>query len=375
MRLLMILLLPILSALPTGAAIVNNSTAGATSEDSLCVAFYALDSLGCASSADSVMISVCGPFGSIVYRDSLAITDSRIVPATIGGSTVYYFVDQVANLDGIGADGVYSISLIAVNSTLSLTTPNGASFQVVGSELSDQLSAIGDSAEVAGWVWNTPQGGHTEAGTFGRYLDAQISGLSSGSGAYSVGVVALDTTNSLTIPGINIAVRNLGQTSLIAVDATDNDGLAAFNLEADTYLLSATAAGYAFEAFDTLVVAGETIDTIRGSCFDPGAPVLGNFCRVWGCLFDASGNPDGGVSVSAWLPEGATTYSNGIIVPNPVTTVTDSSGCFYLDLLPSDSLGAPEESHAYEFTVSRPDGTILRQRLTVPDSTSWRLSW
>lgn len=370
-----ILLMPVLLTVSTGAAIVNNSTSAVTSEDSLCVSFYSLDSLGQPSNVDSLLVVVCGPDGSIVHTDSMASGDSRVVAITVAGRPVYHFIEQVANIDGSGAEGVYSMGLVAVNSSQSLTTANSASFQVISSELSDQLAGIADSSDMAGWVWNTPQSGHTIAGTFGRYLDARVSGLSSGGGAYSVGVVALDTTNSLTVPDVHVAVRNPAQTSLIAVASTDNDGRADFNLDAGSYLLSATAPGYTFAPFDTLVVDGPTVDTIRGWRFDPGEPLFEAFCRVWGYLFDAAGEPDEGVTVSAWLPGGITTYSNGIIVPNPVATVTDSDGYFYLDLLPSDSLGAPEESHRYEFTISRPDGTILRRRLTVPDSSTWRLSW
>ncbi len=374
-KLIVILLTPFLWTAWSGAAIVNNSTVGVTSEDSLSIAFYALDSLGRPSTADSLLVVVCGPGGSIVYSDSLSSSDSRIVTATIAGRTTYHFVDQVSNLDGAGADGVYTVSLVAVNSSQSLTTANGASFQVIGSELSDQLTLIADSSVLAGWVWNTPQGGHTSPGTFGRYLDAQVSGLSSGGGTLAVGVTALDTIHGLTVPHVDIAVRNLSQTSLIAVASTNNDGRADFNLDAGSYLLSATGPGYVFAPFDTVVVSRATVDTVRGAQFDPGAPILDAFCRVWGYLFDASGRPDEGVTVSAWLPDGITTYSNGIIVPNPVSTTTDSSGHFQLDLLPSDSLGVPGETYRYEFTISRSDGTILRRRLTVPDSTTWRLTW
>jgi hypothetical protein len=62
-----------------------------------------------------------------------------------------------------------------------------------------------------------------------------------------------------------------------------------------------------------------------------------------------------------------------VISPSPVNTSSDSTGYFYLDLVPSDSL--TPTGTKYEFSISRSDGTILRQRLSVPDSTSWRLTW
>ncbi len=42
-----------------------------------------------------------------------------------------------------------------------------------------------DSASIASWVWNTPQLNHTADGTFGGNLDAEVSGIGSGSGTYA----------------------------------------------------------------------------------------------------------------------------------------------------------------------------------------------
>ena len=43
----------------------------------------------------------------------------------------------------------------------------------------------------------------------------------------------------------------------------------------------------------------------------------------------------------------------------PLSTLTDSAGYFYLDLIPSDSL--TPSGQLYEFTISRSDGTVLRR--------------
>ena len=51
----------------------------------------------------------------------------------------------------------------------------------------------------------------------------------------------------------------------------------------------------------------------------------------------------------------------------------DSSGYFFLDLIRSDSL-LPAATQ-YDLIIERSDGTIVHKRITVPDSTSWRLDW
>ena len=376
------------------ASIVNNSISSPTAEDSLSFIFYSLDSLGNATTADSVYILVTGPDGAVVYKDSLTPSDSRVTATAIRGKQFYSFADQVANLDGSGSTGSYAISLLAKKNSGDLLTPNTYLFQIISSELSDQLALIGDSVYVKGgavdsnrteqggsgdstllarWVWNTPQTNHTASGTFGKYLDSEISGLSAGSGAYSYTIVAFDSSVSQVVPQTSVAVRNVAQTSLVASGATGSDGAVSLNLDADSFVVVATAPGYIFTAFDTIVVNSSGSDTVYGDQFDPGAPTSPELCRVYGYLYDINGAPETGASVTAHLPSGVVRFSGGIVSPFAVTTTSDTTGYFYLDLIPSDSL-IPSGTK-YELTISRTDGTILRQRLVVPDSSAWPLGW
>ncbi len=230
-----------------------------------------------------------------------------------------------------------------------------------------------DSAMIAGWVWNTPQTNHTNDGTFGKYVDAEISGIGSGSGIYSHSVVTYDSTIDQVIPGVVTAVRNLDQTSLLAVGRTDPDGIVSFNLDAGSYLLVASASGYLFQTPAPIEVTGGSIDTVFGEQFDPGTPSSPNLCRVYGYLYDLNGNPDEGVTVSATLPSGVVRFDGIIVSPHRVSTVTDSEGYFSLDLIPSTAL--TPSGTLYELAVSRTDGILLRQRLAVPDSGNWQLTW
>ena len=370
------------------AGIVNNSTVSPTAEDSLSVIFYSLDSLGNADTADSIYILVSGP-GGIVYRDSSTIADGRVTAGSICDKTIYTFCEQVSNIDGDGWPGQYAMTILAGQTAADLLTPNIFEFQIVSRDFSDQIALIGDSvlvrggeidanravdsASMAAWVWNAPQADHTETGTFGKYLDSEISGIGSGSGACAVTMVAFDRTVGQVIPHVSLAVRNLDQSALIATGRTDINGRAGFNLDNGDFTVSATASGYLFAAFDTLSIAGAGTDTIFCDQFDPGLPNFPLLCRVYGHIFDAGGVPEEDVRVTAWLPSGVTTFGPAIIAPKEIATATDSTGYFYLDLIPSDSLAADDAR--YEFTFDRDDGSILRKRIEVPDSTSWRMTW
>ncbi len=230
-----------------------------------------------------------------------------------------------------------------------------------------------DSSTLSGWVWNTPQSNHTTAGTFGKYLDAEISGLGSGSGAYSYQLVTYDSTTSQVIPGTNLAVRNINQSALIATGKSNLLGLATFNLDADSFIIIATSPGYIYQTFDTLIVTGAGIDTVFGDQFDPGSPVSPALCRVYGYLYSVSAVPEKDAVVRAYLPAGVAQSGNLIISPFMVTTTSDSSGYFFLDLIRSDSL-VPAATQ-YDLIIERSDGTIVHKRITVPDSTSWQLDW
>ena len=376
------------------ASIVNNSVSSPTAEDSLSFVFYSLDSVGNPTTADSVYILVTGPNGAIAFKDSTASSDTRITTVTIGGKQFYSFAEQVSNIDGAGATGHYTISLLAKKNSDNLLTPNTYFFQIISKELSDQIALIGDSVYVKGgaidsnrtevgwsgdstsianWVWNTPQANHTTSGSFGKYLETEVSGICGGAGAYSFTLVPFDSSVSQVIPQATLAVRNASQTSLMATGKTGSDGTATFNLNADTFVTVAVASGYTFDAYDTIVVSGAGADTIFGDQFDPGAPASPALCRVYGYLYGVNGLPEDGASVAAYLPTGVVQFSSGIVSPFSVSTTTDSTGYFYLDLIPSDSLIPPGDR--YEFSISRTDGTILRQRLAVPDTTLWRLVW
>ncbi len=230
-----------------------------------------------------------------------------------------------------------------------------------------------DSAQVASIVWNTPQSNHTIAGTFGKYLDTEISGLSGGGGGYSYQLVVVDSGVSQVIPGVSLTIRNLDQSALIAIGSSNILGAASFNLNAASYVAIASSPGYIFENFDTMIVAGAGVDSVYGYQFDPGTPADPSLCRVYGYLYDIEGNPEDEATVAASLPSGVSRFGSTIVSPFRKETDTDGSGYFYIDLIPSANL-TPADSK-YEIAITLSDGTVLRERLLVPDLGSWMLTW
>lgn len=384
------------------AGIVNNDNT--TSEDSIAVTLIALDSIGNPASADSFFVAVFDPHGDSIFGESLTESSPRINSAALTVGNVYTYRNAVSELDGSGLPGCYELAMFAKQSSTGLITSTRAQFQIVPWELSalgdsagqaarlsqstytlqDQtlvslqtmsnyIAILPDTTEITASVWSARQQDHTESGSFGAFLDAPISGVSgTGSGSYVVDLIAVDSGTGLPLPGVAVTVRNLQQTILFGVGTSNNNGATSFALDPDSYSVTATAPGFVFNSRTVEVNAAAT-DTLYGSRFDPGQPVIPGLCRVWGYLYTLNGLPEEDVVVTASLNTGALRTDGLLVSPFEVVTETDSTGYFQLDLIPSADFD-PERAE-YDFSITRTDGTILRRRLEVPSLASWRFAW
>ncbi len=193
-----------------------------------------------------------------------------------------------------------------------------------------------------------------------------------GSGTDTVVIFAVDTSGTDTpIEDVKVTIKNAAGSNVV-VQYTDGGGRITAYLDPASYTLLGRKTGFLWPS-DALTVSGNN-DSVafKGYDISIGSPGSANTCRVYGYLWTADGEPEEGARVSAYLP-GGVTRSDGIIVsPFPLITTSDGDGYFYLDLIPSSSLtGSP----AYEITVDRTDGTILRKRFAIPDQTSWQITW
>jgi len=314
-----------------------------------------------------------GGNGATLYGDNTNGSGLSLFSSGIGHDMVLAISNDISNLDGTSHILMSDDSVVIDVSSNTIYADSIANRVLEDSSHYKGGTATIDSTIVARAVWNTPQGNHTLAGTFGKYLDAEVSGLAGGSGFYTYQIVAFDSSINQVVPGAGISIRNLDQTALIAVGFTDVSGTAAFNLDNENYLVVTSSPGYIFESFDTIIVAGGGVDTALGYRFDPGAPEDPSLCRVYGYLYDINGNPENNAIVSGWLPLGVSCLGQIIVSPFQVEAVSDENGYFYLDLIPSSDL-TPADSK-YEITITLSDGTVLRERILVPDTDNWQLTW
>lgn len=410
------------SAVHGSTAIVNNNGGAGQSEDSLCVTFFVTDTIGNLAIADSFYVMIFSPWGDSVYAAAYTASAAEIRTAVVGGRRLYRWLEDVADIDGPSPrSGTYAGVILAVDTldgsssarldqafTFSFVLePTFAERVKIGDTCSDgkpvalvddaisaakiSTNAIG-SAEINSnaWTdcWNSPSRTLTtdsfvvDLSSFDAALDNDTTlvgflragiGGGVGSGAYSITIVCVDSGSNDVVPGVNVAVRNLDQSALLAAGQSNPEGVVGFNLNAASYTVVAATTGYLFPPFDTIVVVGAGVDTLFGCRFDPGTPTAPWLCRVYGHLYTVSGTPEDGAVVSAMLPSGVARSGERVVSPFAMTATSDSSGYFAIDLIPSDSL-LPSETK-YEFTITRKDGTILRQRVRVPAQSTWRLDW
>ena len=115
------------------AQIVNNG--GSLAADSISLPFYLLDSAGyntqLLASTDTVFLIVFRPNGVIAFEDSIPQGNARISDNNVSTNIGQYALKlAVADIDGAGANGVFSYTIITDDESLDLETVVRGSFQL-----------------------------------------------------------------------------------------------------------------------------------------------------------------------------------------------------------------------------------------------------
>lgn len=209
--------------------------------------------------------------------------------------------------------------------------------------------------------------------TWGGFVDSNKTEQGGISGANRTwNVYVFDTSGIDTpIPSANVDVQ-LTNGSVKSRGTTDASGLTTFTVTDGNWVLVSQETGFVLNNFSKTISANST-DTIRGYDVQVGTPSSPALCRVYGYVYSVGAVPEDGAGVAAFLPAGVARSGNLIISPYSVSTLTDSLGYFFLDLIRSDSL-VPSGT-MYDLIINRQDGTIVHKRVSVPDQASWLLQW
>ncbi|HKZ22414.1 MAG TPA: hypothetical protein VJ165_04325 [candidate division Zixibacteria bacterium] len=195
-----------------------------------------------------------------------------------------------------------------------------------------------------------------------------------GTGANQVTLTVKDAADSVTVlNGVQVQVLNQAQTATEGLLTSNSLGQAIFALNNATYKVRLFKPGHVFAVPESVIVAGTTSKTFYGSAFNPGTPPSPALCRVFGYVKDINNLPVVGAKIEALIKTVPLRYQAVLISPYYKTTTTDANGYWFLDLYPNSILNPGNTKYLFSVTVT--SGAILKLETTVPNQSSWELSF
>lgn len=215
---------------------------------------------------------------------------------------------------------------------------------------------------------------HIEDTILGRGATGPWTTGGNGSGDSTVVICAIDSSSAPDSlrSGVKITVRTLAG-GFEGAQFTGSGGCSDWSLSADTFLVWARGSGYLWNPVDTIVVTSST-DTfnIQGYSVPAVASVQANVSNVYGLITDAEDNPIIDVLVTASIPISTTnTCDSTLLIQHTKSKRTDANGRFDLPLLYSSCIGGRE----WKFIIEHPYYTNREYSDSIPDSTSYRITW
>jgi len=329
-------------------AAITPLIAGNGPNDSVRVTVSVNDTLGNASNADTVVV---------IWSHKGVKFDSLVTTAAAYRTGQYIFAHRASDA---GSVGDYQV---LVRARVKGRTPvANFSYQVINGGLFP-LAAVHDS-------------NLARAVTANDYK-SDLSACGIGNGAIPCTLLVMKTSGGDTtaLQGVFVRAYNSTETATAAGGTTSADGRVIFSLEAATFQVYGYQSGCRFTSQpDTVVVDADGVtDTLWAIPFDPGTPATASLCRVYGWIRNLGGDTLAGATVQARIAQSPLRYGNLVVSPYELTTTTDSTGYWFLDLFPSSTL-TPNNTQ-YEFTIRLSSGAILHRKLAVPDTTQWLLTW
>lgn len=335
------LILFLLTALCTAQAqiVITPVVVGNGDSDSIVVSFCTFDTTmyPVIADADSIIALRFGP--DAVLIDSLTQSSPAMFHPRHGWYEIHYRAS-----DGAGRLGIYHV-YVRVKIGGAWRGAATGSYQVIGDDVGDYFAGIADAVS------------------------------SSGSGAYACTLYVFDSGSSSAVAGAFVRLLNSEQSAVAAMGNSDPNGRLILSLDDHEYAAYVNQGGYSQAVVPTLVDVnpGGANDTIWLTRFDPGQTPTANLCRVYGYVQSLDGRGIDGVIVTARIQKSPLLLDGVIISPFALTTTTDSSGYWYLDLIPSGALD-PDDTK-YDVTLHYPSGTILRKQLPIPNEASFWMRW
>jgi len=184
---------------------------------------------------------------------------------------------------------------------------------------------------------------------------AWTTGSVSGSGSDTISVYAVDTSGAdATTADQFVTVKNASGATVIT-GVTDGTGLKAFYLDPATYTLIGRGTGYEWTS-RSLVVSGNSTDTLFGQDLAVGSPSGGDMVRVFGYLKKSNDSAIVGAKIEAIRVKSKTAVDTSgvpvIISSESVFGYTDTLGYWFIDLRKTSSFTSDTTKGFYNITAT-----------------------
>lgn len=167
------------------------------------------------------------------------------------------------------------------------------------------------------------------------------------------------TAGAVTIPGASITIRDAADTTTLAVVQTDVSGNAVVSLDDGSYKLRVVRSGYTFSSPVSLTVSADDTVNVEGTAVNVTPPSAPDKCVITGDLYDSSGEPLVGVSVTSVVVTSADgQFVSGKTMGNPtdpVTETTDENGHFEMEQTIGASVRFRAMAAGIDFTKTVPN--------------------
>ncbi len=309
-------------------------------------------------------------YGDDYFNDLQLIFIDGNLPGRASKVTDWSISDSTLTVNPFSSQPVlYDTFVVAPNLDISASADIPDS---VAARIDSIFSSVGMFTDIS---ITAKLGSYSGAGGDNNNVKDDIAAISTQGGGTEAETLFVFDSDTTAIEGVSVTVRNLDQTSTkVPGRRTDSSGSLFLELDPDSFVVALHANNYFQPDLDTIAVAtGGGTDTLWMSRFDPGNPPLADLCRVYGWVYDITGDSLEGVIVTSEIPPEfhPVKYSNIIITPFKKTTQTDSSGYWQIDLFPNSVLS--DTDSRYFFVIEYPSGVVFKTRVEVPDSTSWQL--
>lgn len=193
-----------------------------------------------------------------------------------------------------------------------------------------------------------------------------------GDGPVEVRIFALDTSGTDTVvSGVVIGLTNLSTGDRL-MGPTLGNGSQTFGLEAATYRAISYKSGYVFDIDTFTVVNDEDSLAVTGYDLASTYTVTAQVATVTVNVKNASGGPAEGITISAYLKASRLADSSGaVIIPRPITDITDSLGQVTFSCIWSSYLTPATQ---WRFTAVIPSGTKWVD-VTIPRQSTYTVDF